>query len=67
MEIESNLRIGFRHKKVQDLICGSPPDYTTDYERHFITFEKYSRMPLAMRLQKEKLMKETMEDPTKAE
>ena len=67
MEVESNLRIGFRHKKVQDLICGSPPQFTTDYESHVVTFEKYSRMPLNMRLQKEKLLKDIIEDPKKAE
>ena len=67
IQFESNLRIGFRHKKDIDLFCGAPKDYSDDYEKHFITFEKYSKMPLEMRVLKEKMMKDAVESPKKAD
>ena len=64
IQIESNLRLGFEHKLNGNLYCGSEKDFN-DFEKHSVTFEKYVRMPLEMRVKKEKIMEEALKTKEK--
>ena len=50
------MRLGLEHKNASDrLFLGPPKHYTTEYETHFLRFERYVKMPLEMKLSKDKL------------
>ena len=53
------MRLGIEHKHDDSLYCGSAKDFN-DFERHSVTFEKYVKMPMEMRVKKEKMMEEAL-------
>ena len=62
------MRLGLEHKvKPEKLYVGVPKEYSTGFETHFLRFERYVKMPLDMKLAKEKLVTEAREDSEKAE
>lgn len=68
IQFTSNLRLGIEHTKASDkLFLGVPKDHTSMFETHFLRFERYVKMPLEMRLAKEKLVTEAQQDKDKAE
>lgn len=68
IQFTSNLRLGLQHKNASEkLYLGAPKSITSEFETHFIRFERYVKMPLEMRLAKEKLLSEAQENREKAE
>lgn len=61
--------MGLEHKAAASdkLFLGAPKNYSTEYETHFLRFERYVKMPLEMKLTKEKLVTEARENSDKAE
>lgn len=47
------------------MTIGIPADYTKAHEYHVLRFERYFKLPLELRVLKDKLMKEAMNDPKK--
>jgi hypothetical protein len=48
-----------------DLCLGLPPALSSEIEAHVVRFERYSKLPLELRIKKEKLDKMTQNDPKK--
>lgn len=68
IQFTSNLRLGLEHKNAPEkLSMGAPKEFTQDFETHFLRFERYVKMPLDMRLAKDKLIKDARETPSTAE
>ena len=68
IQFTSNLRLGLEHKVAPDkLMIGAPREYSKEYETHFLRFERYVKMPLEMRLTKDKLMQDARENQDTAE
>ena len=62
------MRLGLEHKNANDrLFLGPPKNYTKEYETHFLRFERYVKMPLEMKLSKDKLESQAMADLEMAE
>jgi len=47
------------------MTIGAPPSYTKEYENHVLRFERYFKLPLELRVLKDKLDKEAMMDSKK--
>ena len=63
IQFTSNLRLGLEHKHATErLMLGAPKEFTSEFETHFLRFERYVKMPLEMRLAKEKLVKDAREN-----
>lgn len=45
------------------LTIGAPSQYNREYENHVLRFERYFKLPLELRVLKDKLMKEAVNDP----
>ena len=68
IQFTSNLRLGLEHKKASEkLFLGAPKEFTNEFEVHHLRFERYIKMPLDMKLAKEKLVAEAQNDLEKAQ
>ena len=47
------------------MTIGAPPDFNKDYENHVLRFERYFKLPLELRVLRDKLQKEAMGDARK--
>ena len=63
LQFASNLRLGVQHKEDQALCLGIPKDYTKVQEYHVLRFERYFKLPVELRMLRDKLMKEAINDP----
>ena len=68
IQFTSNLRLGLEHKYASDrLMLGAPKEFSTEFETHFLRFERYVKMPLEMKLAKDKLVQEARENSETAD
>jgi hypothetical protein len=65
IQFSSNLRIGLQHADNPLLTIGAPATYTMEYENHVLRFERYFKLPMDLRVIKEKLDREAMVDAKK--
>ena len=65
MQFSSNLRLGIAHKDDPSLILGAPKDFNKEFENHVLRFERYFKLPLELRVLRDKLKKEAISDPKK--
>ena len=65
IQFSSNLRIGIRHKDDKTLTIGAPLEFYKEYENHVLRFERYYKLPLELRVLRDKMQKEAMHDPKK--
>ena len=70
LQFYSNLRLGLVHNDAtnapaMNLVLGDHPDCKTSIETHIITFERYNKLPIELRIKKEKILKAIEKDPTK--
>lgn len=59
------MRLGIQHKDDPNLTIGAPKEYTQEYENHVLRFERYFKLPLELRVLREKLKKEAINDAKK--
>ena len=63
IQFTSNLRLGLEHKKASDkLFLGAPKEISSFHESHFLRFERYVKMPLEMKITKDKLLAEAKDN-----
>lgn len=65
LQFTGNLRLGIRHKDEPSLTIGAPADFHKDYEHHTLRFERYFKLPLDLRVLRDKLQKEALGDAKK--
>jgi hypothetical protein len=65
IQFSSNLRLGIRHKDDHSLTIGAPADFNKEYEHHVLRFERYFKLPMDLRVLRDKMQKEAMNDPKK--
>eukprot|EP00347_Sterkiella_histriomuscorum_P001976 403369947 len=65
LQFSSNLRLGIRHTEDKQLILGIPPDYNKEYEVHSLRFERYVKLPQDLRVLRDKMQRDAMNDPKK--
>jgi len=59
------LRLFIHHRDDPSLTIGAPGSFTKEYENHVLRFERYFKLPLELRVLRDKLQKEAMQDPKK--
>jgi len=47
------------------LTIGAPHDFTKEYEHHVLRFERYFKLPIELRVLRDKMQKEAINDPKK--
>ena len=65
IQFSSNLRLGLQHESDPLLTIGAPHNYTKEFENHVLRFERYFKLPLELKVIKEKMQKEAMMDAKK--
>ena len=66
IQFSGNLRIGIQHKDdPKNLTIGAPQEYFKEYEHHVLRFERYFKLPLELRVLRDKIQKEALNDPKK--
>ena len=65
MQFSSNLRLGICHKDSPELTIGAPKEFTQEYENHVLRFERYFKLPVEIRVLRDKMRKEAMYDAKK--
>ncbi len=59
------MRLGIEHSLDPKLTIGAPKEFNKEYENHVLRFERYFKLPLELRVIRDKLKKEAMNDPKK--
>ena len=67
IQFTSNLRLGLEHSAAPDRLFISAPKNFTQFETHFMRFERYIKMPYEMKLAKDKMLADALQDKQKAE
>jgi hypothetical protein len=65
LQFSSNLRLYLHHKEDPTLTIGAPKEFSKEYEHHVLRFERYFKLPMELRVLKDKMMKEAMNDAKK--
>jgi hypothetical protein len=65
MQFTGNLRLGIHHIDDKSLTIGAPSDFNKDFESHVLRFERYFKLPLELRVLRDKMQKEALGDAKK--
>lgn len=59
------MRLGISHKADPSLAIGIPKEYTKEYENHVLRFERYVKLPTDLKIIRDKIKKDAINDPKK--